>query len=115
MLFFCEFLWLADFFLCACMNQYLIHAFDAKDKNAGSRRLETRSKHLEIIKTLKQAGNFISGGAILNDSGEMIGSNLVLQFETSTELDNYLSKEPYILNKVWKKIKVYPFKFLKEF
>ncbi len=115
MLFFCEFLWLADFFLCTCMNQYLIHAFDAKDNKAGSRRLEIRPKHLEICMKLKQAGNFIYGGAILNGAGEMIGSNLVLQFETSLEFDNYLSEEPYILNKVWKKIKVYPFKSLKEF
>lgn len=115
MLFFCEFLWLADFFLCTYMNQYLIHAFDARDKNAGSRRLEVRPKHIEFMKTLEQTGNFIYGGAILNDTGKMIGSNMVLQFNTSQEFDNYLLTEPYIIHKVWKKIKVYPIKLLKNF
>ncbi len=109
MLFFCEFLWLADFFLYTCMKQYLIHAFDAKDKNALKRRLAVRPKHFDLVAELNRQGFFIYGGAILNDAGTMIGSNMVLQFETDLDFENYLLSEPYILHKIWRKIKVYPF------
>lgn len=110
MLFFCEFLWLADFFLYRGMKQYLIHAFDAKDKNALKRRMAVREKHFDLVGTLKRQGSFIYGGAILNEAGNMIGSNMVLQFETDLDFENYLASEPYVVNKIWRKIKVYPFK-----
>jgi hypothetical protein len=47
---------------------------------------------------------------MLNNDGLMIGSTLVLQFETDEEFDDWKKQEVYILNNVWDKIEIYPFK-----
>ena len=58
----------------------------------------------------KENGNFIIGGAILNDDGKMIGSSMILQFEKPQELQNWMDSEPYIQQKVWEKFDVKPFR-----
>lgn len=92
------------------MNQYLIYALDGEDGQALERRMNTRPEHLAGGKQLKANGNFILGGAMLNHKGQMIGSTMILQFETEDEFELWKSTEPYILNGVWKKIEIYPFK-----
>lgn len=92
------------------MKQYHIHALDFTDANALERRISARQAHLDGAKLLKETNNFIVGGAILSEEGKMIGSNLILQFETKIELDKWLNYEPYITNKVWDKIEITLFK-----
>jgi uncharacterized protein len=92
------------------MQQYQIQAFDATDENALARRMEVRPSHFEYVAKLKASGNFIMGGAILNDDGQMIGSTLFLQFETHDELDQYFENEPYISGKVWEQVRFFPFR-----
>jgi uncharacterized protein len=92
------------------MQQYLIHAYDYTDEQALDRRMTARPAHLELVAKLKSTGNFVLGGAILDENGKMIGSNLVVQFETKEELDAYQAEEPYIKGKVWEKIEVTPFR-----
>ena len=41
-------------------------------------------------------------------STELKGSVLVLDFEDRSGVDEYLSNEPYVTNKVWEKIEVEP-------
>jgi len=90
--------------------QFLLTAFDGKDKDALARRMAVRETHFENIRKLKESGNFISGGAILDDSGIMIGSAVVYDFPTRKDLDKMLEKEPYIISGVWQQIEVKPFK-----
>ena len=92
------------------MNQYLIYAHDYTDAQALDRRMAARPSHLETVKKLKETGNFILGGAILNDQQQMIGSTLVLQFETTEAFQQWYNHEPYILQKVWENIEVKPFR-----
>jgi uncharacterized protein len=92
------------------MNQYLITAFDGTDENALERRMSVRPFHLEGAKRLKENGNFIIGGAMLNDEGKMIGSTMILQFESPAELQHWIDNEPYIQQKVWEKFEVKPFR-----
>ena len=92
------------------MNQYLITAFDGTNENALNHRMNIRPYHLESVKKMKETGNFIIGGAILNDDGKMIGSTMILQFEDSQELQNWIDSEPYIQKKVWEKFDVKPFR-----
>jgi uncharacterized protein len=92
------------------MQQYLIHAYDYTDAQALERRMAVRPLHLELMAKFKLSGNYVLGGAILDAQGKMIGSNLVLQFETKEELDAYQAQEPYIQNKVWEKITITPFR-----
>lgn len=92
------------------MQQYLIHAYDYTDAQALDRRMTARPAHLALVAQLKASGNFVLGGAILDEQGKMIGSNLVVQFETKDELEAYKAQEPYIQQKVWEKVEVTPFR-----
>jgi uncharacterized protein YciI len=92
------------------MNQYLITAYDYTDTGALQRRMNVRPHHLDGIRALKETDNYIVGGAILNDEGRMIGSVMILQFETEETLEAWKQNEPYITQKIWESVDVKPFK-----
>ncbi len=92
------------------MPQFLLRGLDGTDENASERRKFARPAHLENIIPLKKSENYILGGAILNDDGDMIGSLMIFQFETQSDFDSYLKTEPYVVHKVWDKIEISPFK-----
>ncbi|MEI9809006.1 MAG: YciI family protein [Bacteroidota bacterium] len=92
------------------MRQYLILAYDGTDPGAEDRRMMARPSHFEMAKELKHHHRFITGGAILNDAGKMIGSMMVVQFETEDDLMYWMRNEPYITGDVWQNIEVKPFK-----
>jgi uncharacterized protein YciI len=92
------------------MQQYIMHAWDGTDEQALERRMNNRPAHFENARKLKATGNFIMGGAMLNDEGKMIGSTMVMQFETKEQLQQWLDTEPYITGKVWEKMDLRSFK-----
>ncbi|MDN3547108.1 YciI family protein [Mucilaginibacter aquaedulcis] len=92
------------------MKQYLITGYDYTDADALQRRLNVRPHHLVGAKAMKENGNFIIGGAMLSDEGKMIGSTMILQFETEEELEAWKQNEPYITQKVWESVDVKSFK-----
>ena len=95
------------------MLQYIVYAWDGTDDQALERRMNARPAHFDCALALKTGDNLVIGGAMLDDGGKMIGSMMVVQFETEGELKEWLSKEPYIRGKVWEKIDVRPFKVAK--
>lgn len=92
------------------MGQYLITGYDFTDEDALHRRLSTRPHHIDQLKELKEKGNYIKGGAILDDAGKMIGTVMFMQFDTEEELGAWQQGEPYITQKVWETVDVKPFK-----
>ena len=84
--------------------QYLITAYDGE--NMLEHRMEVRIKHLENI--TRTGGRVICAGGLLDDEGKMKGSALVMEFDSRELLDEYLSNEPYITEKVWEKVTVEP-------
>ncbi|MDI9866151.1 YciI family protein [Flectobacillus sp. DC10W] len=92
------------------MKQYVIYAYDGTDKQALERRMTARPHHLVVAKQLKANGNFIIGGAILNDEGKMIGSSMIVQFETEEALYDWYNNDPYVTMSVWEKVEIKPFK-----
>jgi uncharacterized protein YciI len=92
------------------MQQYLVHAWDGTDDQALERRMKARPAHFDNSRRIKTSGNFILGGAMLNEEGKMIGSTMVLQFETKEELQQWVDTEPYITGKVWQQIDIRPFR-----
>jgi uncharacterized protein YciI len=92
------------------MNQYLVTAYDYTDVEALQRRMNVRPHHLDGARELKETGNFVLGGAILNDEGKMIGSVMILQFENEEELQTWQQTEPYITQKIWESYDTKPFK-----
>jgi len=92
------------------MNQYLVTAYDYTDAGALERRLAARAAHLEGAHQLRATGNLLIGGAILNDEGQMIGSMMVVQFESIATLNAWKEQDPYVTQGVWEKIEVQPFR-----
>lgn len=90
--------------------QFLLIAYDATDAEAFDRRMKSRPEHLEKIAHVKKAGQFLFGGAILDDNEKMIGSMILYETADRKELDKLLLDEPYIYNKVWEKIEIRPFR-----
>ena len=92
------------------MNQYIITGYDYTDEGAFDRRMAVRPHHLDGAKHLKDNGNYVIGGAILNEEGKMIGSVMILQFETEEGLDAWKQGEIYITQKIWETIDIKPYR-----
>jgi len=92
------------------VKQYLIIADDGKDDEALKRRKEVRPLHLAGAKKLKEGGNFVIGGAMLDDENNMRGSIMIVQFETQDDFQRWYDNEPYITKGVWKTIEVKSFR-----
>src|SRR6195952_2433540 len=92
------------------MKQYLVTAYDHTNADTLQHRLNIRPHHLDGARELKASGNFIIGGAMLNDDGKMIGSVMILQFETEEELQAWQKGEPYITQKIWESVDIKPFR-----
>jgi uncharacterized protein YciI len=93
--------------------QFLLLAYDGTDSEALDRRMKARPEHLEKIAVLKKKGEFLLGGAILDDNGQMIGSMIIYEFPDRAALDMSLKKEPYIVQGVWKTVEIKPYRLAK--
>lgn len=82
--------------------QFLITAYDGPNSD----RMAVRPAHLENLKPYIENRNIIAAGGLTNEEGKMIGSFLVLNFESRDALDQYLETEPYVLYKIWKDINI---------
>jgi len=87
---------------------YVIHAYDYPDSL--DKRMAVRPAHLDYVRKLKANDQFILGGALLDETGQMMGSMLMLTFDTDEQLQDYLRTDPYIVQGVWEKIDVKPFR-----
>lgn len=76
------------------------------DSDAPKRRQAAREAHLDGLQKLKEEGHLLYAAAMLNEEGGMKGSTVVLDFPNRSALDEWLETEPYVVGKVWKKIKV---------
>ena len=82
--------------------QFVVKAYDGKGML--EKRMEVRPRHLEGMNKL--GNRIICAGGLLDDEGKMKGSVLILDFPDRSALDEYLGKEPYVLEKVWEKIEI---------
>lgn len=92
------------------MKQYVIIAKDGVDDKALERRMSARPQHLAGATALKKSGNYVVGGALLTEAGQMAGSVMIVQFETEEELQAWRDSEPYINGRVWETMEVHPFR-----
>jgi len=90
--------------------QFLLLAFDGTDPEALDRRMKVRPAHLAYVAALKSSGQFLLGGAILDDEGKMTGSMIIYEFPDRPALDECLKSEPYITGDVWRQIDIRPFR-----
>lgn len=86
--------------------QFAITAMDFTDAGALERRMAHREAHLAAVRQLIADGRFLSGGAILDDDGKMIGSTLHLEFPDRDSLERYIAGDPYVAGRVWETIDI---------
>jgi hypothetical protein len=87
--------------------QYLVCGYDGDDEGALDRRLAVRADHLALGDRMVAEGTMLFGVALL-DGDRMIGSAIVVDFPTQSDLDHYLSIEPYATQNVWHRIEITP-------
>ena len=90
--------------------QFVILGYDAKDADSLNRRMSIREEHLKLAKENYKNGKLLFAAGLLNEQGQMIGSNMIMDFDSKSELDEYLKNEPYVKGNVWEKIKMFPAK-----
>lgn len=90
--------------------QFLVIALDGKDEEAATRRQAAREAHLAGVRKLKAAGHMLTGGAILDNGGNMVGSACLVEFDSRQDLDGWLDEDPYVTGDVWRDITVMPFR-----
>ncbi|MFC2054510.1 YciI family protein [Chloroflexota bacterium] len=87
--------------------QFIVIAYDGIDDKAVERRKAVREDHLKNAKEMFDSGKWLYAAAILDDSGKMIGSMVICDFDSREELKKqWLNREPYVLGKVWEKIDI---------
>jgi uncharacterized protein YciI len=89
---------------------FLILAHDFRDPEAPSRRMQQRPAHLDGVRRMKGEGTFLDGGAMLDDEGRVVGSMVVVEFPSRTEVDAWLAADPYVTGQVWEHITVRAFR-----
>ncbi len=95
--------------------EFAVIAYDATDEGALDRRMAVRDAHMALIKSLREKGNMIHGGALLDDAGKMIGSIIISDFPTREAFDEWYRQDPYVTGNVWKDVQVFPFKTAEHF
>ncbi len=74
--------------------------------------MKMRDEHLGGLKSLIDTGNFLSGGALLDPQGKMIGSSAHVSFESRDALDEWVNNDPYVTGRVWDLIDIREIKLL---
>ena len=92
------------------MPQFIIIAHDYKDNDALNRRLAARPAHLERMKEEKVKGAFITGGAKLNEAGNMFGSMLIVNLPNKKAVEAWIAADPYVTSNVWETVEITPFR-----
>lgn len=91
---------------------YIIMAYDAEDDEVLERRMAARKEHFEYMDENIANGTMIYGAALLDDQDDnrMIGSMIVVNFDSMDAVEAWLEKEPYVINNVWAEAEAIPCK-----
>jgi uncharacterized protein YciI len=88
---------------------FLVLAFDYPPPAGPERRRSCREEHLKQGEKFYEEGKWLCAAGILNESGDLIGSIIICDFPSEEALrQDWLDKEPYVLNRVWEKIQIFP-------
>lgn len=79
---------------------------DFTDSEALGRRIENRDAHLAGLKKMTAEGRFLSGGAILDAEGRMVGSSAHVAFDSRAMLEHWLENDPYTVGRVWEQFDI---------
>ena len=90
--------------------QFIVIGHDGTDDGALERRMAARDAHLKVCADSVASGNQLIGAAMMDGTGKMNGSVMIMNFDSRDELDAWLAREPYVTGKVWDRVEVIPCK-----
>ena len=93
--------------------EYSVTGLDGTDEGALDRHMAVREAHLAGAQQLADNGELVSGGAILDESGRMIGSSMHVSFADQAAFDAWFEAEPYVTGNVWRDISVRPMRIFR--
>ncbi len=70
--------------------------------------MAAREAHLEAARKAKGDGRLVTAGAILDESGKMIGSMLLFDLNSPEEVEEVLKADPYTQQGVWVRWSITP-------
>lgn len=88
------------------MLQFIITALDGSDEDAAARRAKAKREHRLLGERMIASGEILFSTAIINEDDQPVGSMRVMQFETQAQLDEWLEREPYVRENVWKDVDI---------
>jgi hypothetical protein len=89
---------------------FIITGRDGNDAGAFERRMQVREEHMRGVEEMVKQKKLLYAAAMLDDAGTMIGSTMIVDFESREALDLYLATEPYVTGRVWEHLDVTPCK-----
>lgn len=84
--------------------KFMVVARDQSD--ALDRRMAVRETHLAGVRDMIADGRLISGGAFLNDDGQIIGSICIVDMPSRADVEAWIAADPYTANNVWGDIEI---------
>jgi len=88
---------------------WLIVAHDGEDSEAPARRLAARDAHVACITGEAREGRLALGLPMHDESGRSLGSLMILDTDRAG-LDDYLAREPFATQGVWRRTEIHPFR-----
>lgn len=89
------------------MPFFVVHALDAPGKAAA--RVENRPAHRARLRRHDHPLTVRIGGPLLNETGEMCGTMLVVEAKSRKDVKEYLAVDPYALSGVYQSVSIYAF------
>jgi len=89
---------------------YVVIAKDGTDADAPARRAAVRTAHLETAKELLADGRLVTGGALLDEDGNMIGSMLLLDVPDEKAARDLMEADVYTRSGVWQDLQIWPYR-----
>jgi uncharacterized protein YciI len=77
----------------------------AKDKPGSSLRAKWRAAHLEFVTTCRDV--FRYGGPLIDASGAVVGSIMVLDLPDRAALDAHMARDPYFREAIFASVEIF--------
>jgi uncharacterized protein len=88
--------------------QFLVIAFDLQDDETASRRMQAAEAHHVLRDEAIRQGERLLDIDILDAKNDIRGTAMIVDFPSLESMDAWIAREPYVTNKVWSKVEVYP-------
>lgn len=90
--------------------QFIIIAQDGNDEQALERRMAARESHMAYSEVAAKTGEQIVAAAMLNQDENMVGSVMIVDFDSIEKVNEWLDTEAYITGDVWQDVQIIPCK-----